>query len=662
MPDLIANHQPKKRRGNGACRRCRRLRTKCIHEGRQPPCAGCHRAGGAVSAICSFPRRGEQDIDRLYRAKHFRTPDAIVVQQRDLFKSVRDDHVDPAESSPQGARSRSQDPASVHSLRTHDTGLPPLNDLIEGCRVFLASYFQLGFIPKTLFLERLSKNAEAASSFLLAAILAISARFTPTLVARYGGVNEATSHFIGLTAGMVPREMYQVDLEHVQAFFLLSIAEWGNGDKDRSIIHMGIAVKMATILRLHREETYELPTSATREAIVEAEIGRRTFWMLQSQDNLHSGHSTPVAFSPSDITALLPCSENEFAFGVLPRCRAAVPGTAAAMHDPKSVASTQRSLFATLVQAHNYWGIVARRACKADAGSANLMSRPADASSDYRKLADELKNWEESLPAQHKWSVWNLRGYKAESMELAYLATVMVIRLSNIVLRRIYLDDLLTASRTAFDVRSDHAAFWRTMSYELFDNMLELHRQIEAYFASRLKADGYPAILAFCVYTCGSVAAHLLKWPQLCPGLATEAPTIATHSLSVLSELQHAWPTAARWQSGLQQAATPILEIPSAWTAVGSLPRTRRAYHAFSASRRVGSNASPARVSSSEELQDRSNLCSSDYSVLELNPGPYHDSNINSETVGNFEAELAALLHGDIYSGDAGGWEISTSF
>ncbi|KAH9832690.1 Cytochrome-P450 monooxygenase [Teratosphaeria destructans] len=596
-------------------------------------------------------------------AKHFRTPDAIVVQQRDLLKCVRSDHADLPGS--QRTPSRSQESVSEHRLRTPDTGLPPHNDLIQGCRVFLASYFQLGFIPKTLFLERLSKNAEAASSFLLAAILAISARFTPALVARYGGINEVTSHFMRLTAGMVPHEMYQVDLEHVQAFFLLSIAEWGNGDKNRSIVHMGIAVKMATILRLHREETYELPASATREAIVEAEIGRRTFWMLQSQDNLHSSHSTPVAFSPSDVTALLPCSENAFAFGVLPRCRAAVPGTAAAMRDPSSVAPAQRSLFATLVQAHNYWGIVARRACKADDGSTNVMSRPADASSDYRRLADELETWEEGLPDQHKWSVWNLRGYKAEGMELAYLATVMVIRLSNIVLRRIYLDDLLTASRTDFDVGSDHAAFWQAMSYELFDNMLELHRQIAAYFASRLKADGYPAILAFCVYTCGSVAAHLLKWPQLCPSLAAEAPRIATHSLTVLSELQHAWPTAARWQSGLQQVATPILEIPSAWTAVGSLPRARRAYRAAGASRGAGSNASPTRVSSSQELQDRSspgNPGSSDHSVPGQNLGQYHDSHCVSEAIGSFEAELAALLHGDTYSGDAGGWEISNNF
>jgi hypothetical protein len=542
--------------------------------------------------------------------------------------------------------------------------LPPQPELIEGCRSFTTSYFQLGFIPKALFLERLSCGEHEVSIFLLTAILAISARFTPALIKRYGSASNATSYFLRMAAEMVPKEMYDVSLERVQAFFLLSIAEWGNGDKERSIIHMGIAVRMATLLGLHREETYELPTTATSDEIVEAEIARRTFWMLQSQDNLHSGHKTPVSFSPSDITALLPCDEYDFSFGILPRTRASLPGTAPALGDPSSVYPPQRPLFATLIQAHNLWGIIARRASKSESIFPDLHTTPAEPGSEYQKLAEDLRSWEIKLPASHRWSVWNLRGYKAENLELAYLAIVMVVRLSNIVLRRIYLDDLIAASHSNFDFSLvSNAEFWRTMSHELFANVQELHDQIEAYFPLRLKEEGHPAILAFCVYVCGSVAAYLWRWPNLCTKVAAQAETMATRSLAVLSELQHAWPTASRWQQGLIQATTPISEdYPSprlgreplraslinrsSATNQGDLQHSQRVGHEKASSERHGMHSISSKHDAGPTAMHSSSLYAGE------------NGHLTSDAIGDFEAELEALLQGD--SGFNGGWELST--
>lgn len=42
---------------------------------------------------------------------------------------------------------------------------------------------------------------------------------------------------------------------------------------------------VAGLLRLHREETYNLPANATTEEIVKAEIARRTFWVLESMQH-----------------------------------------------------------------------------------------------------------------------------------------------------------------------------------------------------------------------------------------------------------------------------------------------------------------------------------------------------------------------------------------
>lgn len=74
------------------------------------------------------------------------------------------------------------------------------------------------------------------SLFLLLSILSVSARFTPCLIERYGGGANATEYFIKKATEMVPSEMYKSSLDRTQALFLLAIADWGNGNKDRSSV------------------------------------------------------------------------------------------------------------------------------------------------------------------------------------------------------------------------------------------------------------------------------------------------------------------------------------------------------------------------------------------------------------------------------------------
>ncbi|KIY53509.1 hypothetical protein FISHEDRAFT_33139, partial [Fistulina hepatica ATCC 64428] len=425
--------------------------------------------------------------------------------------------------------------------------LPPYEALIEGCQVFVSSYFQLGFIPKAVFLERLANDRESVSVFLLLSMLSISARFTPSLVRMFGDGLSATETFMRRATSLVPGEMYKPTLERTQGFFLLSTAEWGHGDRDRSFMHMGIAVRMAGLLQLHREETYRLPNNHTPEDVIKAEVARRTFWMIESQSNLQSGLNVPSAFSLSDISTLLPCDEKDFAFGFEPLERASLIGSAS----PQELTSLpSRSLFATLIQAHGFWGQVARRACQWE----NFSSAPWDRSSGYHRLASSLSEWERNLPERHRWSVQNLRGYRAESVDLAYLSVTMVIRLSSIVIRRIYLPYGISSTSNNTGWGPAPQLYWKNMSEELFNNVHDLYEQISASFPFRTR--GSPPILVFCVYICGSLASYLCKWPQLCPSVAPHAYSMFHKALNVLTDLQHAWPKARPWQNALAVAAT----------------------------------------------------------------------------------------------------------
>lgn len=47
-------------------------------------------------------------------------------------------------------------------------------------------------------------------------------------------------------------------------------------------INVGIAMRMAALMRLHREETYTLQ-NPSKEMVIAAESARRTLWQLHSK-------------------------------------------------------------------------------------------------------------------------------------------------------------------------------------------------------------------------------------------------------------------------------------------------------------------------------------------------------------------------------------------
>jgi len=313
-------------------------------------------------------------------------------------------------------------------------------------------------------------------------------------------------------------------------------------------------VRMASILRLHREETYDLPKNASADKYVDAEVARRTFWVIECHDNLYTCHKAPLSFHWSDISTLLPSEESDFAFGRVTQERAALAGTQAAESNPELTSIDSRSIFATLIQVHNLWGQIARRACRTD-----RERDPWKSTSEFTRLTTTVREWEERMPARHRWSLWNFRGYKAEKVDLAYLSIVTITRLNYIVIRRIYLEDILNStSNTTNGNDGAPLRFWGNVSYELFLNVQQLYESIDVFFCLRSPEDGFPAMLVFCVYMCGSLASYLWKWPQLCPSLSPQAEQILARSLEVLANLQHAWPMAATWLSALRKVAVPF--------------------------------------------------------------------------------------------------------
>lgn len=131
------------------------------------------------------------------------------------------------------------------------------------------------------------------------------------------------------------------------------------------------------------------------------------------QDNLHSGPYKPVSLASSDVTALLPCDEEDFKLARIPPSRAALVGTKPAERNPALTSLKDRSLFATLIQTHHLWGLVARRAV------ANEKSpHPDNSNSDYAKIARQLAEFEAAQPEFHKFGKKLLKGYRQDHEDL----------------------------------------------------------------------------------------------------------------------------------------------------------------------------------------------------------------------------------------------------
>jgi len=158
------------------------------------------------------------------------------------------------------AKVRRDAPDGPVPLRSHPTHgvaknadewelLPPLPEIIEAVMKFTRHYFQLGFIPKQLFPERLRTQHRTVSVFFLLGILSVSARLTPALVERYGSAVRASETFMERASALAQSEVYkEPTLERCQAFYLLSIAQQGSGLKHRSSVSYPRRLRRSTMI------------------------------------------------------------------------------------------------------------------------------------------------------------------------------------------------------------------------------------------------------------------------------------------------------------------------------------------------------------------------------------------------------------------------------
>ncbi|KAL0569204.1 hypothetical protein V5O48_012769 [Marasmius crinis-equi] len=503
--------------------------------------------------------------------------------------------------------------------------LPSQEELIDGCEWFFSTYFQLGFLHKPTFMHKLINTPGSISPFLLLSMLSISARFTPSLVQRYKGPANAALVFAKRAQQLAGEEILgTATLERAQGFFLCSIWSWGSGFRDRSWIFLGIAARMVSILKLSQEESYNLPPQARVEEVIEAEVSRRTWWVIFMSDNLlSSGCGRPISFDLEKVTIPLPLDEDHFYFGqqgpttVLPGTKAK-PQPRAMQIDPQLQKGSgyesgsegvygsgigERSLYGNLITIADIWARVARSAMQRTkdtfTGRVGSSSPPPLSSvppwlpqSDLYKFLSELQDWENTLGPRQSWSQSNLLAYQQKSLDMGFRGIFLIMHLAHIVLRRSYLPML------AYDVQKSQTRagspnypggsrqspasngngrheynypdsqqaqtpprFWELMVHDMFAHALKLIELVESWVPTRPFSKGCTPMMGFSLFMAGSVLCYLRRWKWLCPNLFPYTEHAVQSALVMIADIGVTWPSmGTRWHAALSKVAAESSE------------------------------------------------------------------------------------------------------
>ncbi|KAM0752920.1 hypothetical protein T439DRAFT_323535 [Meredithblackwellia eburnea MCA 4105] len=556
-------NQPIKRRSLVACTRCRLARGKCVHNG-SPPCNSCISA--SKQEECLFPPRGTSLQDRAprgIRKRRKKEDDTATSSISPESSSTTTASLSvPSSSHTFANEAFSAEPRAVHSgggsRMLHidgDSLLPPHRCLMDGCEAFFDGYSQISFLPRPLFLHQLSTEPQSINTFLLLSILAISARFTPSLIERYGGKLAASDVFAARAHAMILDEMMMPTIERAQAFYLLGICDWGRGFGFRSRMLQGLALQVAEMIDLSSHD----PAASD----LQIEIRRRTWWFVTVNNNRHSiGAALPHVHDPMQSRVPLPSNEDDFAFG----CLTSPPSYFQINPGGGESPNTSMSLCAMMVTILAIWGRTARALCGLEhlPDKKPRPTQPWKTGSVFEHTNRELQQWLSRLNQKQLWSTSNLLAYRSTNHDLGFYNSFVNLHITSLAVRRQYLPIMIKALHP---LASDEAAliegeappggldYWRKMASAMVSHAFDVLELQESVSKVRITSEGGTPFMAFAVYLAGSMLNYVRLCGWLCPPMVQRAGGGLIFALEMLRDFVEVWPVSGRWFATLSAQA-----------------------------------------------------------------------------------------------------------
>ncbi|GAA6043420.1 hypothetical protein JCM8097_008586 [Rhodosporidiobolus ruineniae] len=424
---------------------------------------------------------------------------------------------------------------------------------------------QIGFTHRPSFFNKLGTAPESISTLFLLAMLAVSARYTPSLLKLHGGTpQQASSVYMEQACQLLGNELAEPTLERVQALYMLGLCDLGAGNGFRATVLQSVARQMAEMLELHK------PSSGM--SVAENETRRRTWWMLTFDSSLkHAVGSNPDAFDPLKVPIPLPSRECDFTNGVPSEPVIYFPGS---RFSSSPLVPGRLSEFGALLYVGRLFASASRAVCN-DSGSSSTGSpaapdvSPWEPNSFSAQVQQELQTWLAALAPEQKWSTANLLAYRTQNLDYAFYNIFSDFHSIQMLTRRTYLSHLIRALAPA--VRNEPSArkiggreppegnkWFEQTAEALVMHAFDVFELTETLTTFRPCDKGIPPHLTFCIYLAGSILNYLRLCPWLSPSRAPNATGKIRIALSILQANIAIWPIVERWHQSLSQQASAV--------------------------------------------------------------------------------------------------------
>ncbi|KAL7799799.1 hypothetical protein V8C37DRAFT_92584 [Trichoderma ceciliae] len=547
-----------------ACMRCRKAKTKCIHDG-SPPCQSCIKEGSANivnTCVLTGPilKRKKLLASRETGGGH-KTPTGISASRNSSIESQ-------AVSVVRTQRRASCSPYRQRETSSQETPNRPqrefIHRVVKAANAFVVQFPELNFLHIPSFLNKL-KDLEGSPADILGQndaqndgayhgsklrglCFALLALCGPWLKDEYPREEYASSARSSISAGDAP------DIFTVQTLLVLAMYEWGRGSTYRAWADSGMAIRSVQLLSATPK-----PRDATE---LQGEIQNRTFWACFVMDRLvFCGKPQPLALPLLSVEAHWPVGQRDYAFGHISSLTYPKTGRGATMNHTQF--DDLDRVYFLLVQGYDIWSKIlqwiAGGGRRRPPSARQQTEAPWADGSTWRSLYDELQGWR----GQHGTSIRfpdtavEVHVSLGQAHGFAYLN--LIYHLCRLFLGREYIPFLPTPTSEPSGpadppllTQEAPSGWWEDRAHELFSSsahITHLLRRLDAADASFSTP-----FSGFCAFSAATMNVYVLYFPRMNLGRSPNAAADVDADRDYFDRFCTHWPIGARWWTTIETA------------------------------------------------------------------------------------------------------------
>ncbi|RDW80597.1 hypothetical protein BP5796_05295 [Coleophoma crateriformis] len=374
-----------------------------------------------------------------------------------------------------------------------------------------------------------SKDAPAAAGedqengkLLLLAVLTLTARFHPGLVATYSPnapekpiiASEYYAEALINSEGLSGINLTIPSLERIQALLMLGLYEWGQSKGARAWVHVGAAIRLAQLMELPYEDAKgRLSAKYPSVQEDEKEVRRRTMWSCFVMDRMLSAGKFRMRMVDSNLMRVrLPSHDTRFFYG-----SKAEPGF---LHDP--VTNTDDAILNRYVRIVDIFGDVSKWSL--EGGRRTEEYPPWDQRSRFYQFRRQLERFRADLPPTLEFSRFGLNAHIEMGSISAYTSMYLFYLVCLIMLHREFVPfvplncetgpvgplDEPTFPKDKYDIPE---GFWEDSAKILFRSAKEI---VEV--ATFCHSEGYlpeSAQICFCLWIAAFTGLYAVLFPWM---------------------------------------------------------------------------------------------------------------------------------------------------